>query len=66
MLSEGRPGVDSIISLHEGELRLEISKEIYERTGLQGVPIRDAGRKHKKTRFGRSIYIIRHDTASQT
>ena len=38
MLSEGRPGIDNVYSLHQGELRLEVSKEIYERTGLQGVP----------------------------
>lgn len=36
-----------------GQLRLELPKEIYERTGLTGKPIRDAGRKHVKTRFGK-------------
>lgn len=55
MLSEGRPGVNNIFSLRNGELRLELSKEIYERTGLQGVPIRGPGRKHRKTRFGRYL-----------
>lgn len=35
-----------------GILRLELAKDKYERCGLVGEPIRDAGRKHLKTRFG--------------
>ena len=35
-----------------GVLRLELAKDKYERCGLVGEPIRDAGRKHIKTRFG--------------
>ncbi|KAL1996606.1 hypothetical protein VTN49DRAFT_7471 [Thermomyces lanuginosus] len=51
MLSEGRPGVDNVFSLHNGILRLELGKEPYERSGLQGKPIRSGGRKHAKERF---------------
>ena len=36
-----------------GVLRLEMSKALYERSGLCGKPIRDGGRKHLKTRYGR-------------
>ena len=35
-----------------GLLRLELPREIYERAGLMGKPIRDGGRKHMKTRYG--------------
>ena len=35
-----------------GILRLELPKEVYERTGLTGKVIRDGGRKHMKTRYG--------------
>lgn len=35
-----------------GILRLELAKDKYERCGLVGEAIRDAGRKHLKTRFG--------------
>lgn len=35
-----------------GILRLELGKEPYERSGLQGRPIRSGGRKHAKERFG--------------
>ena len=35
-----------------GILRLELAKDRYERCGLVGQPIQDAGRKHMKTRFG--------------
>lgn len=35
-----------------GILRLELGKEPYERSGLQGKPIRSGGRKHAKERFG--------------
>lgn len=36
-----------------GLLRLEMSKALYERSGLNGKPIPDGGRKHLKTRYGR-------------
>ncbi|CAF9909444.1 hypothetical protein IMSHALPRED_008363 [Imshaugia aleurites] len=51
MLSEGRPGVDDCFSLKDGILRLELAKDRYERCGLVGESIRDAGRKHIKTRY---------------
>lgn len=35
-----------------GLLRIELPKDVYERTGLLGQPIEDGGRKHQKTRFG--------------
>ena len=35
-----------------GQLRLELPKDVYERTGLLGHPIMDGGRKHTKSRFG--------------
>ena len=35
-----------------GQLRLELPREVYERVGLVGHPIRDTGRKHIKTRYG--------------
>ncbi|KIW52433.1 hypothetical protein, variant [Exophiala xenobiotica] len=34
-----------------GTLRLELSKEFYERAGLQGTPVRSGGRKHVKSRY---------------
>ncbi|KAI4279875.1 MAG: hypothetical protein L6R35_006015 [Caloplaca aegaea] len=53
MLSEGRAGIDSLYSLKDGQLRLELPKETYEKVGLVGDPIRDVGRKHVKTRYGK-------------
>jgi len=38
-----------------GQLRLDLAKENYERSGLGGKPIRDGGRKHMKTRYGAPI-----------
>ena len=38
--------------LHVGILKLELSKESYERAGLVGKAIRDGARKHVKTRYG--------------
>ena len=35
----------------EGKLRLELPKQVYERTGLNGQAIQDEGRKHVKTRY---------------
>ncbi|KAE8152143.1 ribonuclease P 40kDa subunit-domain-containing protein [Aspergillus avenaceus] len=51
MISEGRSGSDNVFTLKDGVLKLELSKEIYERTGLTGKPIRSGGRKHAKERF---------------
>ena len=41
--------VESLIGL----LRIELPKEVYERTGLLGQPIEDGGRKQVKTRYGK-------------
>ncbi|KAI9840054.1 MAG: hypothetical protein M1819_000247 [Sarea resinae] len=57
MLSEGRPPIDNVYSLSEGVLRLELSKDSYERAGLVGKPIRGAGRKHAKIRYGNGKHI---------
>ena len=46
--------LDSRLIIISGILRLELARDKYERCGLVGEPIRDAGRKHMKTRFGRS------------
>ncbi|KAK5260564.1 hypothetical protein LTR40_003932 [Exophiala xenobiotica] len=51
MLSEGRDGADEVFSLSEGTLRLELSKELYERAGLQGNSIQSGGRKHVKSKY---------------
>ncbi|BCR82865.1 ribonuclease P protein subunit p40 [Aspergillus chevalieri] len=51
MISEGRSGTDNVFSLRDGILRLELGKEIFERTGLAGKPIRGGGRKHAKERY---------------
>ncbi|KAJ5567409.1 hypothetical protein N7535_006715 [Penicillium sp. DV-2018c] len=51
MISEGRSGLDNVFTLRDGILRIELGKEIYERTGLTGKPIRSGGRKHAKERF---------------
>ncbi|KAJ5779460.1 hypothetical protein N7457_007180 [Penicillium paradoxum] len=51
MISEGRSGSDNVFTLRDGILRMELGKEIYERTGLTGKPIRSGGRKHAKERF---------------
>ena len=45
---------DFELSLIIGELRLDLAKENYERSGLVGKPIRDGGRKHMKTRYGKN------------
>lgn len=44
--------VDLLLILISGILRLELAKDRYERCGLVGQSIRDAGRKHIKTRYG--------------
>ncbi|TID21546.1 Ribonuclease P protein subunit p40 [Venturia nashicola] len=51
MRSEGRPGVDNIFSIQDGQLRLELDKATYERCGLVGKVIPDLGRKHVKSRY---------------
>ncbi|KAF7716941.1 Uncharacterized protein PECH_000667 [Penicillium ucsense] len=51
MISEGRAGSDTMLTLNDGILRIELGKEVYERTGLTGKPIRSGGRKHAKDRF---------------
>ncbi|KAH1521069.1 hypothetical protein KXX06_007619 [Aspergillus fumigatus] len=43
--------IDNIYTLKDGILRLELGKEVYERTGLTGKPIRSGGRKHAKERY---------------
>jgi len=56
MLSEGRPLVDNKFALYDGVLRLELDRQTYEKCGLQGVPIEDGGKKHKKQRW-----VVRYD-----
>ncbi|KAL4953894.1 ribonuclease P 40kDa subunit-domain-containing protein [Aspergillus filifer] len=51
MLSQGRRGLDNTFMLHDGVLKLELGKEVYEKTGLTGKPIRTGGKKHAKERF---------------
>ncbi|KAJ5665963.1 uncharacterized protein N7477_008411 [Penicillium maclennaniae] len=51
MISEGTSGSDVVFTLSDGILRIELGKEIFERTGLTGTPIRSGGRKHGKERF---------------
>ena len=43
---------EALLILISGILRLELAKDKYERCGLVGQPIQDAGRRHLKTRFG--------------
>lgn len=52
-LVSGRLGVDHQAKFHAntGILTIELGKEIFERTGLTGQPIRSGGRKHGKERF---------------
>ncbi|OAP54467.1 hypothetical protein AYL99_11568 [Fonsecaea erecta] len=51
MLSEGEAGVENNFSLKEGVLRLDLTKDSYERAGLQGTPIPSGGSKHVKLRY---------------
>lgn len=44
--------IECWLILISGVLRLELAKDKYERCGLVGQPVRDAGRKHFKTRYG--------------
>ncbi|PWY80624.1 hypothetical protein BO70DRAFT_315846 [Aspergillus heteromorphus CBS 117.55] len=57
MISEGRSGSDSVFTLHDGILKLELSKELFERTGLTGKPIRSGARKHAKERYAVEINL---------
>ncbi|KAF1944540.1 hypothetical protein EJ02DRAFT_94956 [Clathrospora elynae] len=59
MLSEGRLLVDDRFELYEGVLRMELTRPTYERCGLQGKPIEDGGKKHKKQRW-----IVEYDLRS--
>ena len=43
-----------LLTFMGGRLHLDLAKENYERSGLVGKPVDDGGRKHVKTRFGRS------------
>jgi ribonuclease P/MRP protein subunit RPP40 len=51
MLSEGRSLIDDRFELHEGVLRMELTRPMYERCGLQGTPVEDGGKKHQKQRW---------------
>ncbi|RDW94136.1 ribonuclease P protein subunit p40 [Aspergillus mulundensis] len=51
MISEGRSGLDSVYTLIDGVLKLELGKEDYEKTGLTGKPVRTGAKKHAKERF---------------
>jgi len=53
MLSEGRSGTDTVISLSDGILRIEVDKPTYEKLGLEGKVVGGEGRKHIKARFGK-------------
>lgn len=44
--------VGGVVKVGIGQLRLELAKEKYERSGLVGKPMPDGGRKHVKTRYG--------------
>ena len=54
MLSERRPDTNCTFTLIEGVLRIEVNKAMFERMGLQGVPIPSNGGKHVKTRYGKN------------
>lgn len=43
---------------HSGVLSLELGAEKFERTGMQGVPIRSGGRKHKKERYRKRLRVL--------
>lgn len=43
---------------HLGILRLELGKEVFERTGLTGKPTRSGARKHAKERYGMTLCPI--------
>ncbi|KAJ5089501.1 hypothetical protein N7532_008185 [Penicillium argentinense] len=49
--TEGQSGSDTVFTLRDGICKIEMGKDIYERTGLNGKPICGGGRKHVKERF---------------
>ncbi|KAL2850873.1 ribonuclease P 40kDa subunit-domain-containing protein [Aspergillus pseudodeflectus] len=51
MISGGRSGLDNVYTLRDGVLRLELGKEDFERTGLEGKAVRTGGKKHAKERY---------------
>ncbi|EPS33562.1 hypothetical protein PDE_08524 [Penicillium oxalicum 114-2] len=51
MISEGQAGSDTLFTLNDGILRIELGREKFERVGLSGKPVRSGGRKHTKERF---------------
>ncbi|KAJ5679425.1 hypothetical protein N7462_007669 [Penicillium macrosclerotiorum] len=51
MISEGKAGSDNVFTLNNGTIKIELGKEVFERTGLPGKPIRSGGRKHGKERY---------------
>ncbi|KZZ92325.1 Ribonuclease P, Rpp40 [Ascosphaera apis ARSEF 7405] len=51
MISEGRPGVDTIYTLSDGILRIELDKSIYEKVGIVGKAVKHGGRTHVKERY---------------
>ncbi|KAJ0420145.1 ribonuclease P 40kDa subunit-domain-containing protein [Aspergillus carlsbadensis] len=53
MISEGRSGLGNVYTLRDGVLRLELGKEDFERTGLEGKAARTGGKKHAK-----EIYLV--------
>ncbi|KAK4547394.1 hypothetical protein LTR36_001050 [Oleoguttula mirabilis] len=57
MLSQGRPGIDHVFSLCDGNLRLEVDKPTYERMGLQGKAMPNEGRKHVKARYAIEVNL---------
>lgn len=55
MLSEGRAGIDTVLSLCEGILRIEVDRSTFEKLGLEGkCEGGGEGRKHGRERFGES------------
>ena len=54
--------IAKLVTHHLGNLRLELGKESYERSGLSGKPIRDGGRKHIKARYGKCDCCINFQT----
>lgn len=51
------PWIASLINLL-GVLRLELGREVYERTGLTGKPVQSGGRKHGKERYCMQFYFV--------
>lgn len=52
--------VRGIVKVGIGQLRLELAKEKYERSGLVGKPMPDGGRKYVKTRYGMMNCGVKH------